>query len=164
MLRAIKIALIASVALWGYVGALGNILDWGGTIGGVFAAATMSTWEGGADSWRATDNSILITLAAVLIVAFKLTSAILCSLGAIAMVRAYGKNDAFDDSKRLALAGCGVAILLLFGGWILFAETWFEMWRSEPLRDLSLGSAFRYLGSIAVIALFVALKDDERST
>lgn len=157
MLRNTKILMIVAVAVWGYLGAFGNIADWSGTTGAVGAATSMATWEGGADSWRATNNEALILLGAIAIPVLKLLSAVLCSLGVLAMWRSRtgGATD-FDHAKRLALAGCGIAVLLLFGGWIVIAETWFEMWRSEMLREAALDSAFRYIGSIALIALFVA--------
>lgn len=161
MSRTIKILLIGCVALWGFLGALGNLTDWSGTIGGVSAAATMSTWEGGSQSWRATDNTALITLAAVLIPALKAGSAVLCSLGAWAMWQSRAQSsDAFGAAKQNAIAGCGLAIALLFLGWIVLAESWFEAWRSDVLRDAALESAFRYIGSIGIIALFVAMRDE----
>lgn len=162
MLRTIKILLVCCVALWGCLGALGNLTDWGGTMGGVSAAASMSTWEGGANSWRATDNAALIMLAAALIPTLKAASAVLCLLGAWAMWQNRAKGaEEFDRAKRHALAGCGLAITLLFLGWIVLAESWFELWRSEVMRDIALESAFRYIGSIGIIALFVAMPDDE---
>jgi predicted small integral membrane protein len=51
-------------------------------------------------------------------------------------------------------------MLLLFGGFIVIGETWFEMWRSDLLRDLSLQSAFRYGGMVTLIALYVGCLED----
>ncbi len=51
-------------------------------------------------------------------------------------------------------------MIMLFGGFIVIGETWFEMWRSDVLRDLSLQSAFRYGGMITLIALFVGSLED----
>lgn len=161
MLRYIKIMLVLTVAGFGFIGAFGNLADWEGTIGGVGAATSMATFEGGAESWRATDNPLLIGIAAVIIPLLKFGSGVLCLWGSVTMWQARsGAASVFDLAKQPALAGMGVAILLLFGGWIVLAETWFEMWRSDVLRDASLESAFRYIGSIGVIALFVALRDE----
>ncbi len=71
-----------------------------------------------------------------------------------------GDPAAFSASKKWALTGCGVAVFMLFAGWIVIAETWFELWRSEVLRDVALDSAFRYAALIALIALFVGANDD----
>ncbi|MCT2557907.1 DUF2165 domain-containing protein [Tsuneonella sp. YG55] len=163
MLKTVKIALVATVAAWGLVGALGNFVDWDGTRGAVAAATSMATWEGGASSWKATSNPFVVLAGAVMIPALKLTSAVLCLLGGWAMWRTRDRGYEFEAAKRLALAGCGVAMFLLFAGWIVIAESWFEMWRSEAMRGPVLDSAFRYLGCIALIALFVGLRDDRRS-
>ena len=67
---------------------------------------------------------------------------------------------AFSAAKELALVGCAIVLFMLFGGFIVVAETWFEMWRSEALRSASLESAFRYSGMITLIALFVGMRDE----
>ena len=51
MVRIVKIGLISTVVLWGFLGALGNILDWNQTLGAVAAVTSMATFEGGAESW-----------------------------------------------------------------------------------------------------------------
>jgi predicted small integral membrane protein len=68
---------------------------------------------------------------------------------------------AFQKAKAIALTGCAVAMFMLFAGWIVIAETWFEAWRSDLLREQALQSAFRYCGMIGVIALFVGMQDEE---
>lgn len=161
MLKLVKILLILAVAIWGYIGAFGNIADFDGTLSAIGAATSMSTWEGGAESWRATENPVLIGLAAALIPLFKLAAGVFSSWGAWQMWKSRAATDgAFEVAKKPALTGIGIAILLLFGGWIVAAETWFEMWRSDLLRELSLQSAYGYIASLGVIALFVALRDD----
>ena len=69
-------------------------------------------------------------------------------------------STTFSASKKLALTGCAVALVMLFGGFIVIAESWFELWRSDAMRGPVLDSAFRYAGSIALIAIFVGLKDE----
>jgi predicted small integral membrane protein len=160
MLRITKILLVLSVVLWGLFGALGNIEDWGGTTGAVRAVASMSTFAGGAVGWRATTNPVVITGGALFIVLFKIATAGLCLAGAWRMwASRKGDADAFGAAKRLAVAGCAVAVLSLFGGWIVIGEGWFEFWRSDALRSAGDG-AFRYGGFIALIALMVASRDD----
>ncbi len=161
MLRMVKIALIACVALWGFIGALFNLMDWDGTIGAVTAAATMSTFEGGAESWNSTSSTAIIWTGALFIMLSKLAAALLCTKGALDMWQARSNDSAqFASAKEYALAGCGIAALMLFGGFIVIAESWFELWRSDLLRGPVLDSAFRYAGMITLIALFVALKDE----
>jgi predicted small integral membrane protein len=147
MLRITKILLVLSVALWGVLGALGNVEDWKGTTGAVAAVASMSTFLGGAERWQATTNPLIIGAAAACIVLFKIATAGLCLAGASRMwERRKGDAGTFGEAKGLALAGCGVAVLGLFVGWIVLGEGWFEFWRSDALRESAGGGAFRYGG------------------
>jgi len=160
MLRIMKILLVLSVAIWGLLGAFGNVTDWSGTTGAVAATTSMATFEGGADSWRATSNPALILAGAVFIPLFKTIGGLLCLAGAWRMWMARASDaTVFANAKTLAFTGCAVLIFMLFVGWIVIAETWFELWRSEALRG-ALGTAFRYGGFIALIALFVGARDD----
>lgn len=160
MLRLVKIMLVLAVAMWGFVGAFHNVADWSGTLGAVKAATSMSTFEGGADSWQATSHAWVVWAGAIFIMLSKLTAAALCTYGAKQMWVAR-KSDvhSFQFAKELAVTGCGVAVFMLFMGFIVIAESWFELWRSDAMRGPVLGSAFRYAGMIALIALFVASKE-----
>ncbi len=161
MLRIMKILLVLSVAAWGLVGAFGNLADWSGTKAAVSAVTSMSTFEGGADSWRATTNPVVVFAGALFILLGKAMAGILCLVGAWRMwtARASGAAD-FAKAKTLALTGCAVAIFLLFAGFSVIAEVWFELWQSKDMHDPVLASAFRYAGMIALIAIFVGLRDD----
>ena len=161
MLRTMKVLLVLSVALWALAGAFQNFVNWDDTIGGVTVATSMSTFEGGAESWQATSNPIVIWIGAFFIVFAKIAAGVLCVLGAHKMWNARrGNSAAFSAAKELALVGCAIALLMLFVGFIVVAETWFELWRSEALRSASLESAFRYGGMITLIALFVGMRDE----
>ena len=160
LLRLVKTLLIAAVAAWGFVGALLNVLNWGGTTGSVYAATTMSTFEGGAASWQATANPLLILAGALFITLAKVLTGICCSIGSVQMLRTLNADDlSFNRAKVQGLVGCGIAVLMLFFGFVVVAESFFEMWRSDLLRDASLESAFRYAGLIALIAIFVGQQD-----
>lgn len=161
MLRTTKILLIVTVALWALAGAFQNIHDWDGTIGAVKAATSMATFEGGADSWQATSNPIVIWTGALFIMLSKVMAGVMCGIGALRMWQARESDMVtFATSKELALAGCAIAVIMLFGGFIVVAETWFELWRSEVMRGPVLDSSFRYGGMIMLISLFVATKND----
>ncbi len=128
MLRMTKVLLVVCVASWSLLGAFGNVMDWDGTMGPVRAAASMSTFDGGAESWRATSNPVVIWMGALMIMLSKLAAGILCSIGALKMWQARtGDAAGFAAAKKPALAGCGIAMIMLFGGFIVIGETWFEM-------------------------------------
>ena len=160
MIRFVKIMLVLAVASWGFVGALHNLMDWGGTLGAVKATTSMVTFEGGTDKWQATDASWVIWLGALFIVTSKLLTALLCTTGVLKMWQQRAADSTeFNQAKVWAISGCGIAIFMLFFGFIVVAESWFELWRSEAMRGPVLASAFRYACLIAVVALFVGTDD-----
>lgn len=161
MLRIAKVGLVFTVALWSFIGAFRNIISWDGTLQAVAAVTSMVTFEGGAESWQATSNPAIVWMGALFIVLSKVTAGMLCSIGVGRMWQAKENDaEAFAASKEFALAGCVVAIIMVFGGFIVIAESWYELWRSDVMRGPVLDSAFRYGGMIGLIALLVASKDD----
>jgi len=165
MLRATKVLMVLTVFLWGVVGALLNVIDWPGTLGAVTAATSMATFEGGAESWQATANPVVVWLGALFILLSKIAAAVMCLIGAIRMWLNRGADAAtFAAAKEYALAGSAIAVIMLFAGFIVVAESWFELWRSDVLRAPVLDSAFRYAGMIALIALFVGMREEDSPT
>lgn len=161
MLRLSKIMLAASVALWGLLGAAGNILGWNATLGAVAAVTSMSTFPGGSGRWQATTNVWIILAGALFITIAKIGCGLLCLDGGWSMWSARKADaPAFNAAKAKVLAGCAVAIFMLFTGFLIIGEGWFEMWRSDALREQSAEGAFRYAGMIALIALFIAARDE----
>lgn len=164
MLRLAKILLVVVVAFWGYLGAMGNLLDWNQALGAVSAVTSMSGFEGGAEDWRATTNTLLSWLGALFIMLSKVTVGVCCSIGAYRMWLAR-KNDpaAFFAAKEIALVGCAVGIVMLYGGFMIIAESWFELWRDVGPIRMALSDAFRYAVMIALVAIFVSLPEEKSS-
>jgi len=161
MLRIVKIGLVITVALWGFIGALGNILDWNQALGAVAAVTSMASFEGGAESWQATTNPVIMWLGALFIMLSKLTTGVMCAVGASRMWQSRRGDVAdFRAAKAISLTGCAIAVIMLFGGFLVIAESWFELWRSESTIRLALSDAFRYAGMITLIAIFIATTDD----
>lgn len=161
MPRIMKILLAASVALWGLLGAVGNIANWNATTGAVAAVTSMSSFAGGAERWQATTNPAIILAGALFILLAKIATGLLCAAGAWRMCTARREDAAaFAKGKALALSGCAAAILMLFVGFAIIGEGWFELWRSDALREQAGAPAFRYAGMIALIALLIGARDD----
>ena len=161
MLRIAKVLLIIIIAIWGIIGAIGNVLDWNGTIAAVGAVTSMTTFEGGDTSWQATSSPLVIWFGALFIMLSKVAAGIICSMGAWRMWSSKDSDlSAFLSAKKFALTGCAIAVIMLFGGFIVIAESWFELWRSDVMRGQVLESAFRYGAMILLISLFVSLPDD----
>lgn len=160
MTRMVKIGLIFTVFLWGLFGTLYNVTNWGETTGAVLAVISMTTFEGGADSWQATSNPVVVWVGALFIVAAKMATAVLCGLGGWRMWEARkGDSAAFAGAKRLAIAGCGVAVIMLFGGFIVIADNFYDLWRSHDMRPV-LDAVLRYGAMIALIGILVGATDE----
>jgi predicted small integral membrane protein len=159
VLRYLQILLIITVALWALLSAVDNLAEWSGTNDGVTSVTSMSTYQGGPFRWRANHNPVVVIVGSVFITLSKVASGCLCLLGALQMWRARRQDtDGFTHAKSLALSGCAVAILLFFGGFVVIAEGWFEMWRSSLMSSTVSSTAFRYGAMITLISLFVAIR------
>ncbi len=164
MLPKAKVLLILTVALWGFISAYQNIADWNGTINAVHSATSMTTFDNGESSVQATSNSVIIWGGALFILLSKLATGVMCSIGAHRMWQAQAINMvSFESAKQIALTGCVISIFMLFAGFTVVVEGWFELWRSESMRAPVLESAFRYAGMISFIAIFVAIKDEVKA-
>lgn len=155
MVRFIKILLVLLVALWGLIGAIGNLANLDFTYESVKAVTTMPFFEAGqGPPWRS-GHPVVVWLGVAVIIGGKLAAAVFCGWGAFRMVRAV--RDAgvgFGEAKRWAALGCGLAVASLFGGFTVFGETAFLMFR-DPGTEHAAAAAFRYGGFIALIMLFV---------
>ena len=161
MIRTVKVGLIIVAALWGYVGALGNLLDWNQALGSVAAVTSMSTFDGGSDSWQAMTSPLLSWLGALFIVSGKLATGVLCTVGAKRMWQSRSSISAdFVKAKQVALTGCAVGAIMLFGGFLVIGESWFELWRADGLIRFALIDAFRYGGMLILIAIFVSQPEE----
>jgi predicted small integral membrane protein len=104
----------------------------------------MTSWQGGASSWRAVGSAPLNWLGAIWIIAGDLAAAVLCTASVARMWSAHNATSAeFAAAKKLALAGCGILAIMLFGGFTVLAETWFELWRSDAMRSPVLDIVYR---------------------
>jgi len=156
MIRLTKIVLILLVGLWGLISGIHNLLD---TDTGYRAVADVvgSDFVAG---WKAIKSPVFIWLAFSIIPLAKFVTAFMCLPGGFRMWQARKATAAdFNQSKRLAVAGCAVSIAMLYGAFIVAAETYFNAWMSE-LGALALPVAFRYIGSIGIIMIFVHMRDE----
>jgi len=160
MLRTIKIILVLLVSLWGLLGGIGNLLGYARgleqvemvmaregafTAGGIFVPMT---------------HPLLTHLGYAVIWVGKLLTGVLCLWGAITLWRLrQASGTDFHSAKQIALAGCGVALIALFGGFIVSGGVYFGMWSSE-LGALSHDFATQYIVCIGIIALFVGSPND----
>lgn len=66
----------------------------------------------------------------------------------------------FDSSKKFALLGAGVGMLVWFGLFHVIGGAFFQMWQTEA-GDSSLRGAFWLVGLLAFAALFITQTPDD---
>jgi predicted small integral membrane protein len=159
-MRVTKIVLIVLVGLWGLLGGIGNLVNYAG---GHAAVVAVMSREGvpfaPGGPFVAVTQPALTHLGYAVIWAGKLASALVCLWGAARLWRLRSMPAAeFNAAKPIALAGCGIALVMLFGGFVVVGGSYFGMWSTER-GQLSSTIATQFITAIGIIALFVAVPD-----
>lgn len=161
MIRYFKILLIVFVGLQGLFYFISNAVNW------EYAQMAVAAVFSQADSPAypnlvvpAITSPFLIKLALIGIMTGELLVGLLCLKGAFDMWKmADGPADGFNASKRWAIAGCCVALIVWFGIFQVFGAALLQMWQGQ----VGVGSfegAFMYHAASGIILIFVNQKDD----
>ncbi|RUO60599.1 DUF2165 family protein [Pseudidiomarina insulisalsae] len=103
----------------------------------------------------AVTHPTLTWLALSVVIALELLAGIILLTGSWRLFQArYLPAAGFQQAKYTTLVGAGVGIIVWFGLFQVFGGAFFQMWQTE-LGDASFDGSFVYLGSIALIALFI---------
>jgi predicted small integral membrane protein len=110
---------------------IGNLTQIGAGFDYVAAVLNPKNVEGLTD-WQRIENPIAVWAAWAIIPLSKLAAAGFMFVGSWRMWLSWrlGANE-FNNTKPLALVGCSAAIAMLFGGFIVAAETCFLLWQTE---------------------------------
>ena len=101
----------------------------------------------------------LITLALVIIMTGELLIGLVAFRGALDMWKARNASAAeFNAAKTYGILGCGLAVLIWFGIFIVFGAALFQMWQG-PVGDGSFDGAFIYMATSALVMIFVNQPD-----
>jgi predicted small integral membrane protein len=105
-------------------------------------------------------NPALIKVALIIIMTGELLVGVLSFIGAFNMLGAAGKPAAaFEASKKFAILGAGMALIVWFGGFTVIGAALFQMWQGQ-VGVSSFEGAHMYLVPSGIVLLFVAMKDD----
>jgi predicted small integral membrane protein len=161
VLRAAKAAAVAAIALLASLVTFGNLTDYDTNFAFVQHVLSMDTiFPSSTIRYRAITSPALHHLAYALIIATEAITALLCGIGAIALVRELGGDaKAFARAKRFAIAGLALGFLLWQAGFIGIGGEWFDMWQSQQWNGVA--SAFRFAMTILGVLILVALPDAE---
>jgi predicted small integral membrane protein len=163
VIRISKIVLVASIALYASLVALGNITDYGSNFAFVQHVLLMDTiFPDSTLTYRAIANPAMHHAAYVLIIAVEVVTAIACWAGAARMFAGRGAlaRD-FNRTKKWAVIGLTMGFVLWQAGFMTIGGEWFGMWMSSTWNGRE--SAFRALMTILGVLIYVTMPDGELS-
>jgi predicted small integral membrane protein len=160
-LRAAKAATAAAVALFASLVAFGNLTDYNTNFVFVEHVLSMDTiFPFSTIKYRAITNPTLHHAAYAAIIAAEVVIAVLCWIGAAALVRHLRAEAAsFNRAKTFSVLGLVLGFLLWQVGFMSIGGEWFGMWQSQQWNGVP--SAFRFVVTIIAVLIFVAMPDHE---
>jgi predicted small integral membrane protein len=161
VVRASKTAVVAAIALFASLVAFGNITDYGTNLAFVQHVLSMDhVFPDTTIKYRAITSQSLQQAAYMLIIAAEVTTATLCWIGALQMLRSLTKPAiAFNRSKGVAVAGLCLGFLVWQVGFMSIGGEWFGMWMSQQWNGVP--SAFRFLMTIIAVLIYVVMPDGD---
>jgi len=158
--RLAKIAVAFSAGLLILLVALDNVFDYGTNFDVVQHILSMDMIPPSPLKWRAITSPALHHLCYLFIIAAEFVSAAATLYGAALLWRARTASAGeFNAAKSLAVAGLTVGFLLYLLGFMAVGGEWFQMWRAGVYNMQE--PAFRFIGSVGVAMIFIALADVE---
>lgn len=157
-LRFAKIILAIFVGLLGIFYAIENIFNLDAAYNAVAYALSM-------DGHNIYPNSLapviavptLIWAVVVIIILGEALGGIIALKGAYELYQAR-HGDQFNNAKKTLYLGAAVLLIVWFGFFTVIGGALFQMWQTEA-GAMSLEGAFQFLGSVALITLFISLPD-----
>src|SRR5437016_8982442 len=161
ILRAAKVAMVASIAAFATVVAFGNITDYDTNFVFVQHVLSMDTvFPRSSITWRAISSPALHHAAYAIIIAAEALTAVLCWIGAARLLRQLRASaSAFNRAKAFSVAGLTLGFLTWQFGFMTVGGEWLGMWMSSQWNGVP--SAFRFVVVIMVVLIFVAMRNDE---
>jgi predicted small integral membrane protein len=159
--RLVKIAFVAAIAFFATLVSFGNITDYGTNYEFVQHVLSMDTiFPNSTIRYRAITSPGLHTAAYWLVIATEILVALLCWIGAYAMLsHMRASAAAFNGSKGWAIAGLALGFLLWQVGFMTIGGEWFGMWMSHEWNGID--DAFHFVMIIIAVLIFVTMPDGE---
>jgi predicted small integral membrane protein len=156
-IRICQIALVASIAAYFALVALGNITDYESNW--VYVQHVLSMDTAFPDSrirWRAITDPGLQTFAYWLIIGWETLTAVVLLVGVARLLGRLSRPD-FAAAKPAAVAGLGMGLFLYLFGFIVVAGEWFAMWQSPTWN--AQGVAFSLITTIGIVLIVLILPE-----
>jgi predicted small integral membrane protein len=160
-LRAIKLLLVLSVAIFYSVVVFNNITDYGSNYEFVRHVLMMdSTFPGNRGMWRAINTPLLHTVFYLSIIAWEAATMLLCWWGGYRMAQALrGTAALFHCAKRVSIAALTLGLLMWLVAFLSVGGEWFLMWQSKSWNGQD--AAFRMFTVVGIVLLIVMQQDSD---
>ncbi|MGE0222605.1 MAG: DUF2165 family protein [Acetobacteraceae bacterium] len=159
--RVVKVAMVASLALFALLVTYNNLVDYGSNY--TFVRHTLSmdtTFPDNALRERAITAPALWTAAYWLIISAEGLTGVVLAVAAWRMLRALRDPAAqFNAAKQWVSAGVGIGFLLWFTGFMVVGGEWFAMWQSPTWNGQA--AAFRFYMTMLAVLIFVNQPDSD---
>jgi predicted small integral membrane protein len=158
-LRLAKIAMTASLALFAFLVAFGNITDYGSNFAFVQHVMSMdTTFPDTTLRWRAITNPALWHAFYWLIILGEAMTCAAYAIGTANLLRHLRDDTAtFGQAKRAIYVATALGFLVWFLGFMVIGGEWFAMWQSKIWNGQE--AAFRFTATILAVGIFVAQGD-----
>jgi predicted small integral membrane protein len=160
--RYAKIVMSFVLALFCLLVAFDNLTDYGTNYLFVEHVLSMdTTFPGNALMYRSITSPIIWQIAYAAIIAAEGVTGVLFLAGAVRLFQMRNAPAiAFNQAKGLTIAGCLLAFVVWFFGFMVVAGEWFAMWQSETWNGQE--PAFRFYVTILLVLIYVVQPDGER--
>jgi predicted small integral membrane protein len=161
--RLVKVAMVASTALFALLVALDNLVDYGSNYEFVRHTVSMdTTFPGNALMGRAITQPALWSIGYWLIILTEAAVGLILGFAATQLaVNARSGASRFNAVKKFAVVGVGLGFLLWFTGFMVVGGEWFAMWQSKTWNGQE--AAFRFYMTLLAVIIFVSQPDGELS-
>jgi predicted small integral membrane protein len=161
--RLVKVAMVASTALFALLVALDNLVDYGSNYEFVRHTVSMdTTFPGNALMGRAITQPALWSIGYWLIILTEAAVGLILGFAAVQLaVSARSGASRFNAVKKFAVVGVGLGFLLWFTGFMVVGGEWFAMWQSKTWNGQE--AAFRFYMTLLAVIIFVSQPDGELS-
>jgi predicted small integral membrane protein len=160
-LRMAKMLLVFAVAVFYSLLVLNNTTDYDSNYQYVRHVLMMdSTFPGNRGMWRALNSPRWHTSFYLSIITWEVITMILCWWGGVNLARSLrGTSQAFNQSKRVAIAALTCALLMWLVAFLSIGGEWFLMWQSKTWNGQE--AAFRMFTVVGIVLLLVAQPESE---
>jgi predicted small integral membrane protein len=160
-LRMAKMLLVFAVAVFYSLLVLNNTTDYDSNYQFVRHVLMMdSTLPGNRGMWRALNSPVWHTSFYLSIIAWEIITMILCWWGGVNLARSLrGTSQAFNQSKRVAIAALTCALLMWLVAFLSIGGEWFLMWQSKTWNGQE--AAFRMFTVVGIVLLLVTQPESE---